>query len=229
MKNLTLTLLAVFMTTCFTFSQNDINCKKTCMVEKTIHEGALLGVKFGCQCGEKKKKGVLIQEIVDGSAADKSILQAGDVILSVDGKKTKRRDNIIQAINKMDPFQKATFEYSRDGFVNSVDVILGARTTRIELVEVCCDVKEDLFSSENITVYPNPAVNEINVSFTKIEAGTYNFEIYNTNGVRLFDDSQTLKKGEFSKKIDIERLDKGVYVIKVTRNSKTFSSLFAIK
>lgn len=144
MKNITLSLLAVFVTTCYTFSQNDYNCVKTCMIEKTIHEGAILGVKFGCQCGTKNKAGVLIEEIVNDTAAAKSILQVNDVILSVNDKRTKRRARIIDILNRMKPFQNVKLEFLRDGVIKNVDVILGARITRIIQEEVCCDLAENL-------------------------------------------------------------------------------------
>ncbi len=229
MKNLTIALLAIFMTTSVAFAQQDENCQKTCMVERTIYEGALLGVKFGCQCGEKHKAGAKITEIIPETAAANSILRVNDIITSINDKRTKRRAQVIDLLSKMEPFEVVKFTFVRDGIVNNADITIGARTTRIVKEEVCCDLAEDLLNDKNVSVYPNPAVKDINIAFKKIEEGAYNFEIYNTNGVRLYQNEQVLQNGELSKQINVEDLDKGVYVVKVSRGDKTYSSLFAIK
>ena len=229
MKNLLITVLAIFISISTAFAQDASNCEQTCMVERTIYEGAILGVKFGCQCGEKKKAGVKIAEIVPETAASNSILRENDIINSVNDKQIKRRAQIIEILSKMKPFESVKFTFTRDGMVNNVDIILGARTSRTVLEEVCCDLAGDLLSDDNVSVFPNPAVKEINVAFKKAIEGSYNFEIFNTNGVRLYQTSQVLHKGEFSKQINVEDFDKGVYVIKVSQGDKTYSSLFAVK
>jgi S1-C subfamily serine protease len=86
--------------------------------------------------------GGLLAEVVDGGPADEAGLEGadgritfqgipvntgGDVVLSVDGHKVVRPEDLSTYIASFRPGQKVTVEILRDGDVKSVDVTLGKR------------------------------------------------------------------------------------------------------
>ncbi len=74
-------------------------------------------------------------------------------------------------------------------------------------------LSNDLFSKDNVSVYPNPAVNNLTFKSSNNEIGS--FEIYNTRGQLLINTEGNLSDTT----IDISTLDKGVYMLKVSNNN----------
>jgi len=85
---------------------------------------AVLGIKY-----DSDAKGAKIAEIVDGSAAAKADLAAGDVILKFNGNKVKQASDITDMLSSYTPDDKVKLLISRDGETLSVDVKLGGTIT----------------------------------------------------------------------------------------------------
>jgi S1-C subfamily serine protease len=83
--------------------------------------------------------GALVQDVRNGSPADKAGLRAGttqtsdgltiggDIIVGVDGKKVKKPDDVLSAISGKKPGDKVTLQYYRGRSKKSVSVTLGNR------------------------------------------------------------------------------------------------------
>jgi trimeric autotransporter adhesin len=68
-----------------------------------------------------------------------------------------------------------------------------------------------------VTVVPNPVINEANISFTAINDGIINCEIYNSNSQKLLQKTQFVRKGNISNiSLDMNMLPAGVYVLRLT-------------
>lgn len=77
-------------------------------------------------------------------------------------------------------------------------------------------------NSINLSLYPNPVVNTLNVDFAEIKHNTI-IQIYNTNGQIVY-----MNKVENTKKVKINTQDfsKGLYIMKVIDNGKVNSVKF---
>jgi len=75
-----------------------------------------------------KAKGVLIQNIIEGSAGDEAGLQTGDVILSVNGKEVNAANELQTIIGSKKPGDEVTLKIFRDGNTFDKTVKLKART-----------------------------------------------------------------------------------------------------
>lgn len=86
-------------------------------------------------------------------------------------------------------------------------------------------VEEVSENSNKVTVYPNPVVNSH--LFVKIPKGTNkcDYTLYSVEG-------KMVKKGQIdgnNNKIDISELEKGMYIVKVIRENKTYNSTFIVE
>jgi serine protease Do len=74
---------------------------------------------------QESADGVKIEEVTDGSAAEKSGLKEGDIILKIDDAKISEPSDVTQAIRKHKPEDKVTITYKRSGKENKATATLG--------------------------------------------------------------------------------------------------------
>ena len=73
----------------------------------------------------------------------------------------------------------------------------------------------------NAMVYPNPASNELNVSFYSNNNSRHNLEIIDMNGRTVLAESYLVVGGENTKKINTETLGKGMYIVRISDEEAT--------
>lgn len=83
---------------------------------------AFLGVEMG---DKKSDKGVYIDKVVKDSGAEKAGLKSGDVITSIDGKKTAKFGDLVEALSEKKVGDKVAIEYLRDDKANKTEATLG--------------------------------------------------------------------------------------------------------
>jgi len=211
------------------FSQS-LDCEKTCTVDKLVHEGTLLGVQFGSPCDKESKtdKGVIILKVVEGTAASDNNFQAYDIVLKVDAIDVNNRGPVMKLIGSYKPFDTVDFTILRKGQTITKTVVLGARTTKIVQEEICCEETAGLLNENNISVFPNPAVENLNISFKSLVKDDYKFGVYMANGVLVKEYTKTLDTGSLKESIPVDKLQDGVYIIKITNQNVTYSKLFVV-
>lgn len=228
MKKITLVLLVTIMAFSASFAQiANSNCQNTCEVERVVQEGAFLGVKiYGLRC-TSSYYGVYIKEVLPNTAAEKFNFQEKDIIVSVDGNDLYSTKELVDLIATYKPSDVVSILYKRNGVEKEMDVILGAKTTKIVKETICCDDNDAYFNDLNMTLYPNPTVSKINFSMDKAEAGRYAFQIFNTIGAEVFYTIENFDAG-FSKNIDLSDLSSGEYFLKISKGKNTFTKTFVV-
>jgi hypothetical protein len=80
-------------------------------------------------------------------------------------------------------------------------------------------------SKANLTMYPNPAVNELNIDLSTTDYGSYTMEIYNMNGQKVL--TQNALTINQKAKIDTSTLASGTYILNLNLdNGLVFKSQF---
>ena len=59
--------------------------------------------------------------------------------------------------------------------------------------------------------------------------GEYNFAIYMTNGVLVKQYNKHFAKGDLNEVLNVDKLEDGVYVLKISKDNTTYSNLFVVK
>lgn len=77
--------------------------------------------------GLSQKSGALIGDVIAGEPADKAGMQAGDIVLSVQGKTVEDSAALLRAIAALSPGSKAQLVVWRDGARKEINVTLGER------------------------------------------------------------------------------------------------------
>ncbi|WP_299891176.1 PDZ domain-containing protein [uncultured Lacinutrix sp.] len=209
------------------FAQTE-DCENICTIDKTVYEDAFLGVQFGSPCDREIDKGVIVLKVVANTAASDSDFKAYDVVLSINGTNVDRRGDAIKKINAFKPFDEVRFSIYRDGKTIIKKVILGAKTTKIVQEKICCEDVSSSLHDTNIKVFPSPATSNLNITFESLIQGDYKFEIYMANGVLVKEYNKKIDKGNLQEVIPVDKLQDGVYILKIRNKQTTFSKLFVV-
>ncbi|MES2811806.1 MAG: endonuclease [Bacteroidota bacterium] len=72
----------------------------------------------------------------------------------------------------------------------------------------------DTFTENNFKIYPNPSQGKFNIDFE--DYGSYSVEIFSTIGQKVFELKESNKQN-----IEVNHLQKGIYLVKITKDSKS--------
>lgn len=89
---------------------------------------------LGVILGAKTADGVILEDVVEGSGAEKAGLQDGDVVSSVDGKTITSAGEISSIIGTKKIGDNVIVRFHRGGSVQTVEATLGKKTERAEIV-----------------------------------------------------------------------------------------------
>lgn len=114
-------------------------------------------------------------------------------------------------------------------YYDYTDPITGcsAYTTKNVYVDICNSIQE-YFSPEAISMFPNPADNEININFYFRYENNLSIDLYNCMGQLIYSDNQNKFSGLQSYKINTSTFLGGFYLIKFNFKNKTFTNKIII-
>ena len=88
---------------------------------------------------------------------------------------------------------------------------------------------EETENTVNLTLYPNPAIDNVQLLVSTGEAGSASTQVINSVGqVVMSNPNQTLVKGDNTLTINVQQLPKGLYFVNVTIDGKTISKKLTV-
>jgi Do/DeqQ family serine protease len=96
--------------------------------------------------GVKEQKGALVSQVLPDSAAEKAGIQAGDIIVSVDGKPVVSGNELRNAVGLKRSGEKVTVELLRDGKKQRVTANLGEQAAAAQVA--AADIHDGLRGAE---------------------------------------------------------------------------------
>ncbi len=116
------------------------------------------------------------------------------------------------------PATNPYYYYFYDWVVKENDCISN-RTPVTATVITCTDMAET--ASPSLTLSPNPVTQSLNIDFAGITGNNISVEIYDIIGCRVYSEKLNVDAPGFSKSINTDNFNKGVYFLKVTSGSFT--------
>lgn len=86
-------------------------------------------------------------------------------------------------------------------------------------------VKIKIKRPDEISVYPNPVIDQLTLNFTSTTDEKTSVVIYNSTGLKVYEQSLAIIRGANTVNLDIQSLSKGIYFISL-KNKKQFFSKF---
>lgn len=77
-------------------------------------------------------------------------------------------------------------------------------------------------SSKDLILYPNPVYNEVNIKLEDVKGGTFNIQVYDISGRKVYSQQYLLDKGSNTLTLALrEKIPAGQYIIKVEGNGSS--------
>ena len=164
------------------------------------------------------------------SATDKAVITIGTSITANAGEDitVNQGDSVKLAAKGGDKFKWSTSDVTKElKFIASstrnftVTVYSGSCSATDDVkvtvnADVSIEEKESIFKDNNITVYPNPANEYINISFKTSLDKSINISVYDYMGKEVY--QSVIENNSSIQTIDISNLNKGLYFINLRNN-----------
>jgi hypothetical protein len=84
-------------------------------------------------------------------------------------------------------------------------------------------------ADQGVTVYPNPAQDELNLTFTLDESGVVLYEVYNLSGQMILTESRAESQGIVRQNLDVNELSSGMYFLRILVDDQQVTKRFDIQ
>jgi hypothetical protein len=111
------------------------------------------------------------------------------------------------------PSGKAMISFSSNYSINAKGFELNYKAS------ITTAIEEQNQAVEALTVFPNPASSDLNISFFTHNNDNINIEMYNITGQNIYREHLQDFVGSYHKTINIESLSEGIYFLKVTSSN----------
>jgi PDZ domain/Secretion system C-terminal sorting domain len=205
------------------------DCKKHCLVSRLVEEGVFLGVKVNNITPCTKYANIL--EVIPNTAASKSGLQVGDVIVKIDNTAISDKSNVFDVIQTYKAGDKIVLTYVNGETTKKMKIRLGAKSMKlVDVLECCEDTKssEEMVVNEGVTVFPNPASNHIEIKTKEALEGDTHILIYTVEGKQMYYDIKNMNSS-LNLKVNTNEYLNGSYFVRIETAKANYTQKFEIK
>jgi predicted metalloprotease with PDZ domain len=209
-------------------------CKKL----EQLRAEPFIGVYINTESGSAK-----ITDIIENTAAAKSKLKNGDVISKINEAQIGNYDELVSVLKNYKPGQSVKINFDRDGKTEKTRVRLGSLADRDPLyskkLEECCNAKSKNSNDEKadspiinnteiiVELFPNPASEQINVSFNANKDIPVSISINTIEGKEIIQMELKSDQGQYTEQINIDKLPKGIYLMTIKQGKTVLSRQFS--
>jgi hypothetical protein len=91
------------------------------------------------------------------------------------------------------------------------------KSSLLNLIDTTANLDENHISS-NLSIYPNPTTDKLNLSFTSKNAKRISIRLLNLLGSEVFTDDIKIFSGNYTTRINLSNNEKGIYFLEITTN-----------
>ncbi len=184
-------------------------------------------------------QGVVVQDILENTAASLAGLLEGDVITAIANNTIKRITELVDALNPFQPNDQVEISFIRDGQEQAVTATLKSCNTmsHFEVIEIDEEIEEDGNSQGNfesyilpnstlvlneLQVFPNPTAGQLNVQFTAAPIATV-VKLTTIDGKEVYKEKIKKFDGNYSKEISIKNTSYGTLILAIVQGEKIYN------
>ncbi len=196
--------------------------------------------QLGVMVENNNDNGVVITNVIEGTAAYHGGLKKGDIIQKINKKRINNPDQLVETIYSMSPGDEIKIDYTRDGKKKSIELVLGKRKVNNDLgfgpesnsinrkTYIFKNGEKDLsletdapeLKLENLEIFPNPTEGKLNIKFKSPSEDEVMLKILNVEGKEMYKENLNGNKGDFEKTIELKNGKSGVYIIRIEQDGK---------
>jgi len=181
--------------------------------------------------------GVLLERIIDDSAADEAAFHAGDVISYIDDNEIRSVCDLLSTVRKLEVGQQISVTYNDGGADDKRDVVVGSREVH-QVTWKSCPVTASveipvthntIASTPEYNVFPNPSTGISNLTFEHDSKGELSIEIFDLQGKRVFVQDKIDFDHYYEDVINIANQPSGIYIVELSLNGEKFTKELVVQ
>ena len=181
--------------------------------------------------------GVLLERVIDGSAANHAALEAGDVISYINDKEIRSICDLKMAVSKLEIGEQIELTY--DGHMDNQkqELKVGSRQQHLITWKTCAVATATVDVNQNVTalrntaafeVYPNPSNGVSTLTFENASKGELNIKIYDLQGKLVLEQDKLDFEGYYEEEINISGQPAGIYLVEMSLNGEKYTKELVI-
>ncbi len=201
---------------------------------KTTEAKPFIGV---ASSGMDDFSGVLLERIIDGSAASRASFEAGDVISYINDTEIRSTCDLKIAVSKLEIGEQIEVTY--DGSMDDLkkDVIVGSREQHKISWKTCAVATATIPVQQNVTeieeaaafaVFPNPSKGISTLTFENESRGILNVRVFDLQGRLILEQGKPNFDGYYNEEINISNQPAGIYLVELALNGKKYTKELVI-
>jgi len=182
--------------------------------------------------------GVLLERVIEESAADQATLTSGDVISYIDDYEIRSVCDLKVAVSKLDIGQQVEVTYDRVTPKDLLNLTVGSRQQHIVTWDVCTEeqtpnvqitteVAAEL-ADHKFDIFPNPSSGVSTITFENASKGELNIEVFDLTGKLIYTQDKIEFENYFEDEINISNQPSGIYLVELFLNGKKYTKELVI-
>ncbi|MFT4758846.1 MAG: PDZ domain-containing secreted protein [Paraglaciecola sp.] len=179
------------------------------------------------------QRGIPISGIIDGTAADKSTLQTGDVIIEMDGINVNSFNELLVERNKHQPGDDFVLTILREGnpMIVEAQFLTCDQTEEAPIEEIIeptiiqdapVQLIENGLQLEELSAFPNPTYGKFTLRFQG-EAVPTKVRVTDITGRMIYSENLNSFDGMYNRELQIDNATPGNMIVTVQQGSKVIS------
>ena len=178
--------------------------------------------------------GVIVDRIIEGSAAADSELETGDVITSIENIDISTACELTGAVNDQEVGDYVAVDFIRDGKPNRIFLSMGYRIKKNVTWVPCCeqedfDVPVQVFEDISLAVYPNPTMGITQFNFKSTSLASAELVLTDMAGQQILAKKVFPLDGQLNDYLDLSRIASGVYLLNIKQEGKIVSEKIVLQ
>lgn len=180
----------------------------------------------------RTSEGMKVRSVIEGTAAERSYIQPGDVITALDGVPTRSHQELVRERDKHEPGDYFTLTIINNGQAIDIEaqfddcpedeVPAPDEETPVEEIPEITPSIDNTLQLESFDAFPNPTYGAVNMRFQG-EAVPTIVMIIDVNGKTVFREEVKNFDGIYNRDVNLENVAPGALIVNIQQGRQMFS------